>query len=218
MYVQHQEWDLERPDPAGYHWHRPQAEVARFLARMPARRVEWELTGRIVGGRGPLAVRAWWDPHPVLLAAPPRWETLLEELANSAGRDAAARSTWLYPTSPQTGLDEMARAVNDRLEPGQPPWPLPRGCALLAYAEHGQDEGYRSAVQFVCKNAGVRDRVLAAAREFNAWLPTLAACRSSEEFLTQVAHWAATYPGPAVPAAGAGGAAAAPEDGEAEGE
>lgn len=208
VFLHHQEWDLERDDLAGGVWRRPAADVNRLAACFPTRRIEWELTGRIIAGRGPLAIRSWWEQNPMLLAAPATWADLLAALTAGAGRDAVVRTAWFYPVSPATTVQEMGQHIDERREAGAPPWPLPRGCALLAYAEHGQDAGYRSAIQFVCKNAGVRDRVLHHAVQFNAFVEELAATGSAARGEDLMANWAERVHLPPMPAGGPGAGAA----------
>lgn len=202
VFLHHQEWDLERTDLAGGVWHRPESDLERLSARFPTRRIEWELTGRIIPGRGVLAVRAWWEPNPMLLAAPPLWDDLCAELAVASGRDAAARTAWFFPVAPAVTLAEMSQHINERAAAGAAPWPLPRGCALLAYAEHGQDLGREAAVQFVCKNAGIRDRVLEHAAGFNAFLAELARAGSEAEIRQRLWAWAREAHLPPVPVPG----------------
>ncbi len=189
VFLHHQEWDLERDDLAGGVWRRPEADIQKLAAHFPTRRIEWELTGRIVAGRGLLALRAWWEPNPVLLAAPRTWTDLYYALAAASGRDAAAKSAWFYPVAAATTVDEMSHHIRDRGEAGAPPWPLPKGCALLVFAEHGQDQGYRTALQFVCKNAGIRDRVLYMGTKFNAFLAELAG-HPEQDLHSLILEWA----------------------------
>lgn len=205
VFLHHQEWDLERDDLEGGVWRRPTADVSRLSERFPTRRIEWELTGRIIAGRGPLAVRAWWEQNPMVLAGPPTWAHLSDMLSAGSGRDAVVRTAWFLPVSPTVTLNEMGHHIDERGEAGAPPWPLPKGCALLVYAEHGQDQGYRSALQFVCKNAGMRDRVLHHGAQFNAFLSHLAAAGSEAQFHAMVDQWAAAIHLPPVPVGGQSG-------------
>lgn len=190
VFVQHQEWDTERPLGDGTVWQRPAAEIARIAARFPVLTVPFELTGQVMPDRTPLACRARWQPGKVLLAAPARWEDLLAELALGTGRDNAVRSTWFYAARADVTLEEIARAITVRGRLETPVWALPAEVEILAYAEYGQDEGYHSAIQFICKNAGARDRVRRVGEEMNRLVRALEAVPGPEEAAALVQAWA----------------------------
>lgn len=191
VFVQHQEWDIERPLGDGTVWRRPEAELARITSHVPAVIVPYELTGQVMPERSPLVCRARWQPGRVLLGAPAAWEPLLTELALGSGRDNAVRSTWFYAVRPDCTLEDMARAVTVRGRVENPVWALPGEVEILAYVEYGQDAGYRSAMQFICKNAGARDRVRRAAEAMNALVASLLAAPSAEAAVELITEWVA---------------------------